>query len=152
MDKNTNWAEQLQKIFDSNFDLNHFITRIPANTLTDNNNSVTTFDLNNIDADCILNAPFAGSVKSFINYDIELNKSAVQRTLLGYVGASLMVKNKTVALQTLVLYLNNALIELTRVLGSAIVTNTANKIEVSFIDMEDFASIEMRVKLLLNKE
>lgn len=148
MSEDKNIAQQLQEIFDANFDLSHTTTRMPA-TITTDGNSVTTFD---VDDDFILNNPTAGSVKTFVNYNTELKKSAIQRTMLGYVSASVMVKNKTNALQTLVLYLNSALIELTKVLGSSIVTDSGNKISVSFIDKENFAAIEMRVILMVNNK
>lgn len=143
-------TEQIQKIFNSNFDLENYITRIPASISTDGN-SITMFDISDLNENFILNNPTTGSIKSVTN-KIKNNKSAIQRSLISYVSAEQMTQNKTYALQTLVLYFNNALIELTNALGSSIVTDKSNKIFVSFLHMEQYAAIEMRVKLLLSKE
>lgn len=62
-----------------------------------------------------------------------------------------MVKSKAHALQTLVLYLNNALIELTDTLGTDIVLDRNNKLGVKFNLLKDYAAIEMRVTLIVNK-
>jgi hypothetical protein len=150
MSEDKNLVSQIQEIFDTNLNIDE-INRTPAftNLMDIIPNSVTVFDSNA--PAYILNPYTTGKIKSFTNYDVELNKSATQATLISIDSVSEMVKSKAHALQTLVLYLNNALIELTDTLGTDIVLDRNNKLGVKFNSLKDYAAIEMRVTLIVNK-
>lgn len=136
-------AKEMDNLFKQIFDVN-LLNRSPLIFSTDEN-SVTTFDLKTDDV-FKLNQPTSGSAKSLIN-DIKNNKSGIQRSFLALLIANRMNENKTLATQILSLYLNNSLIELTKTLGSSIVTDKKNDLVVEFYDSQDYAAVEMRVIL-----
>jgi hypothetical protein len=143
-------AAKLQELFNSIFNMND-IFRVPAITKP-TKNSVTLFDFLDTPNSVQLNSPDTDSVKSF-QTDNKVHKSAVQRTFIGYLAKKEIQKNKTIATQVLSIYLNNALIELTTALGTDVVTDAKNKLIVEFKPTQPgYASVEMRVTLLLNRE
>lgn len=139
-------SKEMDNLFKQIFDVN-LLNRSPLIFSTDGN-SVTTFDLKTDDV-FELNQPSSGCAKLLIN-DIKNNKSAIHRSFFALLIANRMSENKTLATQTLSLYLNNSLIELTKTLGSSIVNDKKNDLVVEFYDSSAFAAVEMRVILKVN--
>lgn len=136
-------AIKLNTLFNSIINLNE-LNRSPIVFETDDN------DLNVFQAiDNELNVNHASFlslkvVKNSINKINDGNKF-VHRSFLGSSLTDAILSNKTVATQFFMLYLNQALIELTKFLGSNFVTSKKNNLDVVFIDRPEINSVEMRI-------
>ena len=122
-------TKKLEKMFIEKFKTKD-INRVPMTVLNNKNiHSVTTID--DPFSSAILIRPKKEKIIPFKN-EASIKKSAVQRTFIDKKTADNMVKNPTYALQATVLYLNNALYELTNILGSEVVTNRKNELIIEF--------------------
>jgi len=140
---NNGMSGKMNCLFNQIFDLN-YLDRTPV-TMTAYDNNVTILEPETHSV-VLLNEPTPGSVRLLKN-NIKNNKTAIQRTLFGFVTASKMLENRTQATQMFSLYLNNALVELSNALGTDTVTDKKNQLSVKFYDMQDLAAIEMRLTL-----
>lgn len=79
-------------------------------------------------------------------------KKIAHRALLGKNLVEQILLNKTTATQFFILYLNQALTELTFALGNGVLNNKNNKLKVVFVDRPELSCIEMQTIIVGSNE
>lgn len=95
-----------------------------------------------------LNSPIAGTIKR-VEPGVLKENAAIHRQVIGYIVAEKMAKNKSLFYYHLSLTLNNALLELTKILGPLdfrkITAAQPGSPGIYFREMENYAGIELRL-------